>query len=690
MGARHSQSAAPDASYGTGYYSPLSRIDSSNVQTIGFAWQFKTGTYRGMEATPVLADGVLYTSGIWGIVYALDAATGRLLWQFDPHTNGQAARYASVDVANRGVVVGRGRVYVTAVDCRTFALDEHTGAKLWEAATAEGPTYTCSGAPLIAGRVLVVGNAGSDTGLGGLRGYVSALDLDTGALRWKFYTVPKLGDSHPPPELAAVEKTWDPARDPTFGGGGNVWDGMAYDPELDRMFLGTGNSAPYLSARRVKGRVLDRLYTASIVALDAASGHMAWHYQTTPGDIWDLDASAKMVLADLSINGQTRKTLMQANKNGYFYVLDRASGKPISARAFTYMNWSTGMDAHYRPIVAPGADYTATPRLIYPGPQGAHGWAPMSYSPASGLVYIPTLDVPNIIVNLPANAGATVNFVDGGTGPGFVIPDKDYNPRDATAVFGRLPSVPSARPDGKPRLRAALKAWDPVRQKLVWEQQTSQDYLLLDGGALSTAGHLVFAGREDGRFVAYSADDGRILKVIDTGTATIAAPMTYEIDGTQYVAVMQGHGGSVMFSLAGTAGMNYLNEGRLLVLKLGGSDVPKPAPRVEEPYRQPPARLGTRAQIEAGRSLFTTWCSKCHTLGAPAVTPDLSRLNRGIGSADAFKAIVLKGALLPLGMARFDDVLSSDDADALHAYLVDQSWAAYDAQQAKRGFSPAP
>jgi quinohemoprotein ethanol dehydrogenase len=690
--AQDSTSSIADTSHGTGYYSPLAQMTSANVQTLGFAWEFKTGTYRGLEATPIVADGIMYTSGIWGIVYALDAVTGRLLWQFDPHADshadGQAARYASVDVVNRGVVVHRGKIYVTAVDCRMFALDARTGAKLWEAATAEAPPYACSGAPLIAGHVVVMGNAGSDTGRGGLRGYVSAYDLDSGARRWKFYTVPKAGDVHAPAEMRAAEKTWDAARDPAFGGGGNVWDGMAYDPEQNRVFIGTGNAAPYLAARAVNGRVFDRLYAASIVALDADSGHMAWYYQTTPGDIWDLDASAKMVIADLAIGGRTRKTLLQANKNGYFYVLDRISGKPISARAFTYMNWSTGLDAHFRPIVAADADYTATPRMIYPGAQGAHGWAPMSYSPASGLVYIPTLDVPNFIINLQTNPGATVKFVDGGTGPGFVIPDKDYHSGDSAPIFGQLPAIPNSGPGGKPRLRAALKAWDPIQQKLIWEQQTSQDYLLLDGGALSTAGNLVFAGREDGRFVAYAADNGHILKVLDTGTATIAAPMTYEINGTQYVAVMQGHGGSIMFSLIGTAAMNYVNEGRILVLKLGGPDVPKPAPRTPEPYRQPPARVGTAAQISTGRSLFYTWCSKCHTLGAPAVTPDLSRLNRGIGSPDAFKAIVLQGALLPLGMARFNDVLSPDDADDIHAFLVDQSWQAFDAEQKRTPSEP--
>jgi quinohemoprotein ethanol dehydrogenase len=668
----------------TGYYSPLSQISAGNVQDLSFAWEFKTGTYRGMEATPVVADGVLYTSGPWGAVYALDAASGALKWRFDPHNDGQVARYSNVDVANRGVALARGKLYVTALDCRTYALDTRTGATLWEVATAEGPTYACSGAPLIAGRVLIVGNSGGDTGRGGLRGYVSAYDLETGALKWRFYTVPKRGDEHPTPEMKAAESTWDPERDPAYGGGGTVWDGMSYDPELNRVFIGTGNAAPYLGAGAAGG-TLDRLYAASIVALDAASGRMAWYYQATPGDIWDYDADAKLVLADLPIAGRTRKALMQANKNGYFYVLDRVTGQPLSAQPFSYINWSEGMTARFRPITRTDADYSKQPILIYPGPQGAHSWAPMSFDPHTGLVYIPTLEVPNLIVNLKTNPGATVKYVDGGTGPGFATPDRDYRPEDISPLFGALPNVPDRRPDGQPRIQAMLKAWDPVHQKTVWQQQTSEGYFVLEGGALSTAGNLVFAGRGDGRFVAYAADTGKVLKTIDTGTATMAAPMTYEIDGTQYVAVMQGHGGSVMYSYQGTAALKYMNEGRILVLKLGGSAVPLPPPRPQEPYRQPPPQVGTAAQIAAGRALFSTWCSKCHTLGVPAVTPDLTRLNRGIGSVDTFKAIVLGGALAPLGMARFDDVLSPADADELHTFLVDQAWHAYDEQQKRVG-----
>jgi len=674
--------------YGT-YYSPLAQINAGNVADLGFAWEFKTGTYRGLEATPVVIDGVMYTSGGFGVVYALNATSGALLWQFNPHSDGQSARYSgAVDVANRGVAVWQGKVYVTALDCRMFALDAHTGSKIWETNTRESTNYACTGAPQVAGRVIVMGNGGGDFGHGGVRGYVSGYDLDTGEMQWRFYTVPKIGETNPSPEMTAAAASWNSSGDANFGGG-TVWDAMAYDPDLDLLYFGTGNAAPYIAQRRVNGRDMDRLYAASIIALHASSGRMAWYYQTTPGDIWDFDANARPVLADLKIGGKIRKTLIQANKNGYFYVIDRASGTPLSAKAFAYINWSTGMDANFRPIVSAKADYSATPRMIIPGNQGAHSWSPMSYSLQTGLVYIPVLHAPIIMINIARNPGASVKYVEDTTGPAAVVPDKDFNPADIEPLFGTLPTFPKADPYGKPLVRAALIAWDPVRQRRVWEQQTSQDYLVLDGGVLSTAGNLVFAGREDGRFMAYAADSGKTLKTIDTGTATMAAPMTYEVDGTQYVAVMQGHGGSFMNGVAGTPTLNYLNEGRILVMKLGGAEqIPKPALKPVEPRREPPPQQGTPQQVAAGRTLFNTWCAECHTLGVASVTPDLTRLNRGIVSGEVFKAIILKGALVPLGMARFDDVLTEADADTLHAFLVDRSWEEYNQEQKRVLQSP--
>ena len=349
------------------YYSPLTAIHAGNVRDLGLAWEFKTGTFRGLEATsPIVVDGILYASGTWGIVYALDARNGSLLWTFDPHSDGQPARYSgAADVANRGVAVFEGRVFVIALDCRIYALNARTGAILWQAATNEGPRYACTGRPTIAGGLVVVGNGGGDFGAGGVRGYVSAYAIDIGQLKWRFYTVPSLTESNPSPEMKAAASSWDPRRNPALGGGGTVWDGMGYDPHLNLLYFGTGNAAPYLAERTLNGRPIDRLYAASIIALHADSGRLAWYYQTTPGDIWDFDAAAPFVLADLQIASKTRSTLLQANKNGYFYVLDRITGEPISAKAFTSMNSSsasTALPPHRAPQCELGARRESTTR----------------------------------------------------------------------------------------------------------------------------------------------------------------------------------------------------------------------------------------------------------------------------------------------------------------------------------------
>ncbi len=671
---------------GASYYSPLEQINPATVPRLGFAWQFKTNTYRGMEATPIVVDGVLYVSGIWGAVYALDAATGSPLWTFDPHGDPSFARGAGNDVVNRGLAVWKGRVYVISTDCRLFALDARSGKPVWQVNTLHGDTrgYACSGAPQIAGNVVVVGNAGGESGKGGVRGYVSAYDVQSGAFAWRFYTVPALDEKNETPELRRAAATWDPTRNPSFGGGGTVWDEMAYDPKLDLVYFGTGNAAPYNAGRDWSGgRAADRLYAASIVALHAATGRMAWFYQTTPGDIWDYDATASLVLTTLEIQGLSRRVLMQANKNGYFYVIDRKTGEPISATPYAFMNWSTGMDRSFRPIVnREHADYNAAPKIVYPSAVGAHSWAPMSYSPSTGLVYIPTVDTANFLVDVRKNPGSRLPDADQGTGVMIIIPDSSFSYGLWEPLVGPLPRFETATGDPpKNSVRAALKAWDPVHRKVVWEQRTSQDAQVLDGGALSTAGGVVFAGREDGHFVAYDARSGRILKSIDTGTAIMAAPMTYEVNGVQYVSVLAGHGGSA-YAFAGTAAMRFVNEGRIITFALGGApEVPRPAMREDGPVREPPRQTASRELIATGETVYYAYCSRCHVLGAPAITPDLSRLEDGIDSFDVFRSIVLKGALLPLGMPRFDDTLSEGDAAALHAYFVDQSWNAYRAQR---------
>lgn len=677
---------APGRDAGGSFYSPLNQINRESVVRLGFAWQFKTGTYRGMEATPMMVDGVMYVSGIWGAVYAVDAASGVRLWSFDPHSDPTFARWVGDDVSTRGLTVWKGKVYVIASDCRLFALDAGTGDVVWQTPTLveNAPGYACSGAPQVAGRVVVVGNVGGENNDGGVRGYASAFDLNSGRLAWRFYTVPSVTDKNPTPEMRRAAQTWDPKRDPSFGGGGTVWGLMGYDPDLALLYFGTGNAAPWNAPRDWSGgKSTDRLYAASIVALQAASGKMAWYYQTTPGDVWDYDATMNVVLTTFTIDGEKRRVLMQANKNGYFYVLDRKTGKPLSAKAFSYMNWSSGMDASFRPIVNRAVDYRGSPKIVYPSGYGAHSWPPMSYSQSSGLVYIPSIETGNILVDVRTNPGSHISTIDQATNTALIVPDKLLSYEFWEPVIGTIPRFPATAPDGnKPRVRGALKAWDPLAGKVVWEQQTSQDYLLLDGGAASTAGGLVFAGREDGHFVVYDADTGKILKDIDTGSAIEAAPMTYMVGNKQYVAVLCGHGGENYF-FEGTAALKYLNEGRILTFALdGASEVPKPPDRPSpSPYREPPAGSATPELIVAGRNLFISHCARCHALGIPAISADLTRSSI-VPDIDSLKAVLLKGVLQPRGMPRFNDVLSANDVGALQSYLIDETQKAYKTQQA--------
>ena len=391
------------------YYSPLADINAGNVKKLGYAWSYDLGNpQRGQEATPIVVDGVMYTSGTWGYVYAVDAATGQERWRYDPKGDWFPARNPCCDLVNRGVAVWKGKVYVASGDGRLHAIDAATGKPVWVVDTIVDHKlpYASTGAPQIAGDVVVIGNGGADMGQGGVRGYVSAYDLSSGVFRWRFYTVPpEPGRPLDNPDLAAAAKTWDPKRDPKYKGGGTAWDGFAYDPALRLVYFGTANAAPY-DLRLLGNAKLDGLYTASIIALHADTGRLAWHYQTTPNDHWDFDAVQKMILADLNIGGADRHVLMQANKNGFFYVLDRASGELLSAKTFTYINWASGVDMKTgRPVPTPQSDWYTSPKNIYPAWSGAHTWNPMSLSGQTHLVYIPVIDTPSVWVNLAHNGG---------------------------------------------------------------------------------------------------------------------------------------------------------------------------------------------------------------------------------------------------------------------------------------------
>ncbi len=665
------------------YYSPLEQINTTNADKLGFAWQYDLSTNRGQEATPIVVDGVMYTSGTWGYVYAVDAATGHELWRFIPQMDDFYARNPCCDLVNRGVAVWKGKVYVASVDGHLHALDAATGRQLWEADTLVDHKlpYASTGAPQVAGDVVIIGNGGADMGRIAVRGYVAAYDLATGAFKWRFWTVPPPpGQPYENPELAAADKTWDAHRPPQFNGGGTVWDGMAYDPKRRLVYLGTANAAPY-DLRQLGSARLDSLYTASIVALHADTGRMAWYYQTTPRDSWDFDAVQKFVLADLKIGGRQRAVIMQANKNGFFYVLDRGSGKLISANNFAYVNWATHVDLKSgRPVVTAQADWYAKPKTIYPSWSGAHTWNPMSYSPQTHLMYIPVIDVPAVWVDLLHNGGA-VHFIDGFFTVNGVIVDDTYDAADLERLYGPLPDLPSIKAlrHVKPT-RELLRAFDPLTGRTAWEVETSSGIRGYDGGILSTAGNLVFQGRGSGELWVYAADSGKVLAKVPTGVHILAAPMTYAVNGEQYVAVQAGYGGAAITVgpiPPSSAALTHDNVNRIIAFKLGGGAVPMPSARDDGPIPQPPPQTADAAAIAAGEVKFVEECSRCHVLG-PSSTPDLRRLSPALH--DAFKDIVLRGALAGAGMERFDDLLSEQDADHIHAYLIDQAWIGYRAQ----------
>lgn len=670
------------------YYSPLADISAANVGKLGFAWSYDLGApQRGQESTPTVVDGVMYTSGTWGYVYALDAATGKELWHYDPKAAPFSGRQPCCDLVNRGVAVWRGKVYVASTDGRLHALDASTGKKIWEADTIADHTlpYSSTGAPQIAGNVVVIGNGGGDMSVGGVRGYVSAYDLETGRFKWRFFTVPPApGQPLESPDLAAAAKTWDPHRDAKFKGGGTVWDGFAYDPALKLVYFGTGNAAPY-DLRQLGNPKTDLLYTASIVAVHADTGRLAWHYQTTPNDHWDYDATQKLILADLELGGAHRQVLMQANKNGFFYVLDRSTGELLSAKNFTYVNWASGVDMKSgRPVPTQQSDWLSSPKNVYPSWSGAHTWNPMSYDAATHLVYIPVIDTPSVWVDLAHNGGA-VHFLDGFFTVDGIFPDDGYDAADLKRLYGPLPPLQELKSERKVKLvRELIRAFDPIAGKIVWEHETSSGMRGYDGGVMSTAGNLVFQGRGSGGLWVYAADTGKALRIIETGNHIMAAPTTYSIKGEQYVAVQVGYGGTGIAEGPApphSAINKYENTNRVIALKLGGGAVPPPPARADEPFEKPPEQKASKAEIEAGEVAFTTECSRCHALGIN-VTPDLRRLNAGLHAE--FKDIVLRGLLAPAGMERFDDILSDKDVDNIHAYLIDQSWAAYRAQEAAK------
>ena len=621
-------------------FSPLARINPKTVKDLGLAWSFATDTTRGLEATPIVSGGVLYASGSWSVVFAIDARTGKQLWKWDPEVPREVARKACCDVVNRGVALHNGRVFVGTLDGRLASLDAESGKVLWQQVTVDqAQNYTITGAPRIVKGKVIIGNGGSEYGV---RGYVSAYEPATGKLAWRFYTVP--GDPSKGFESPAMEraaKTWT-GEWWKLGGGGTVWDSFAYDPELDLLYVGTGNGSPWNQRLRSPGGG-DNLYLSSIVALKPDTGEYVWHYQTTPGETWDYTATQHMLLADLTFNGRPRKVLMQAPKNGFFYVLDRATGEFISAAAYTDINWATGVDPKTgRPIETPNARYLK-PEMVKPGPLGGHNWQPMSFNPQTGLVYIPAQD----------------NSFAYGDDAKFTIRPDGWNTGVDFAAARNIANAVRKPPVG------FLLAWDPVAQKERW--RASYDYMW-NGGTLTTAGNLVFQGTADGRFIAYQADTGAKVWEMAVGSPIIAAPVTYELDGTQFVAVMAGWGGS-----PGT--VNPLGPavipGRLLVFALGGKAKIAPLTTSSRPAPAPIAMPAAPEEtLTLGAATYARRCAMCH--GAEAASggliPDLRYSTPA--TVDRFAEIVMGGTLADKGMPSFKTSLKDEEVAAIKAYVL--------------------
>lgn len=641
-------------SYGRNYaedrYSGLTQINKDNIKNLGLAWSFVLGTDRGVEATPIVVDGIMYVTGPWSVVFAINAVTGKLIWKYDPEVPGRFGIKPCCDVVNRGVALYKGNLYLGALDGRLIAIDATNGKPVWQVLTVDTTKpYTITGAPRVVDGKVIIGNGGAELGV---RGYITAYDAVSGKQMWRFYTVP--GDPAKPFESKEMElaaKTWT-GEWYKYGGGGTVWDAMAYDPELKLLYIGTGNGSPWNRIYRSPGGG-DNLFLSSIIAIHVENGSMAWYYQTTPGDTWDYTATQHLVLADLIIKGQQRKVIMQAPKNGIFYVLDRTNGKLLSAKPYTFINWASGIDSITgKPIENDFSRYEKGNAEVSPGPFGAHNWQPMAFNPKTQLMYIPVRDMHWIYIhnanwkyNLPTEGG----FASGIGWNTALVDDK---------------ALPVRKEMNAPKISERLSAWDPVNQREVW----SHDYKVMwNGGILTTAGDIVFEGSADGQFIAFDAMSGSILWQTDLGTGIIAAPIAYQVKDTQYISIAVGWGGAMGKSFKFT---QQINPGTVYTFALNRKGPMPIFPKVPEKKLIKRKITATKEQIQQGGSLFYQYCLACHSdIGSGGGNiPDL-----GFSSETTykiFKKIVLEGVLETRGMPNFSTKLTESQVNDIQSYIL--------------------
>lgn len=654
------QDTANWITYGRDYaeqrYSPLDQVNLETVSDLGLAWYADLDTSRGQEATPLVMDGKLYVTTAWSKVKAYNAATGEPLWEYDPEVPGETAVKACCDVVNRGLAAWGDRLYLGTLDGRLIALDRDTGEEVWSEVTVDqSKAYTITGAPRVINGKVLIGNGGAEYGV---RGYISAYDADDGEMLWRFYTVPGSPEEAETESeaMAAARETWN-GEWWKLGGGGTVWDAMAYDPELDLLYIGVGNGSPWNQAYRSPGGG-DNLYLSSIVALRPETGEYVWHYQSTPGETWDFTATQHIMLADIEIDGTERQVLMQAPKNGFFYVIDRATGELISADNYVPVNWATGIDMETgRPIEVPEArfDKTGVPFVSTPGAGGGHNWHPMAFHPGEGLVYIPAIEA------------AFPYFPEENW---QADPARGFNVGvDQSA--GAMPADNAVREGAAAATKGSLIAWDPVTQTERWRVQYPGPW---NGGVLATGGGIVFQGTAGGYFNAYNAADGSQVWSFAAQTGVVAPAMTYTVDGEQYVAVLAGWGG--IWALAPGGILNETsgpvpNISRLLVFKLGGTAELPPAPELARRPLDPPPFRGNVNDLAQATYDYGRYCGGCHGDAAigSTVLPDLRR-SAVLDNSDTWQQIVHDGALSFNGMVGFSDSLSAERIEGIRQYVI--------------------
>ena len=625
-------------------FSRLDQINVGNVEKLGLAWALDLPGEVSLEATPLQVDGTIYFSGSYAVVYAVDALTGKLKWTYDPETWKHTPDKMHFSFgANRGVAFEDGKVFVAALDCRLIALDAATGKELWVAQTTPRESFhICTGAPRTMNGKVIIGNGGADFGM---RGFVTAYDNDSGKQLWRFYTVPgKPEDNAGNPAMEMAAKTWSPDFWETTGGGGTVWNGMTFDPEKNRVYIGVGNAGPYDPEARSPGGG-DNLFTTSIVALDADTGEYVWHYQQNPRDAWDYKSTPNMISATLNIDGEPHDVLMHTPTNGFFYVLDRDTGKLLNQPGkTTEITWAKSIDMKTgRPIENENIRYEQGRTEIWPGTVGGHNWQPMSYNPQLGLVYIPQQQI-----------GAAFER-------GTSESDSGFN------VMGLTTQAIIKKPgDG----HGFLVAWNPATQKEAWRVRHDT---LWNGGTLATAGGLVFQGTADGWFNAYDGKNGEHLWRFDAQLGIIGAPMSYSINGKQYVSILVGYGGtSAAFGKFMDAGWKYgAQMRRLLTFSLDGTQtLPEGVPATMEVNAlDDPDLVIDEADVSAGRMLSVR-CAACHGVGFHSTGtpgPDLRESAIAL-DLDSFTQLLKEAPLISRGMPKFD-MLTDAEIRQLHAYI---------------------